>query len=68
MAGLTIEDRLAAVEREIAELKRRLPAEQLQDDWVDAMSGVFADDPEFDEVVRLGREMREADRMQYGGE
>jgi hypothetical protein len=61
----TVEDRLAVVEREIAELKRRLPAEPLQEDWVDAMSGVFADDPEFDEVVRLGREMREADRMQY---
>jgi hypothetical protein len=54
------------VEREIAELKRRLPAEKSQEDWVDAMSGVFADEPEFDEVVRLGREMREADRMQYG--
>jgi hypothetical protein len=68
MTGLTIEDRLAVVEREIAELKRRLPAEQLQEDWVDAMSGVFADDPEFDEVVRLGREMREADRMEFGEE
>jgi hypothetical protein len=68
MTGLTIEDRLAVVEREIAELKRRLPAEPLQEDWVDAMSGVFANDPEFDEVVRLGREMREADRMEYGEE
>ena len=66
MTGQTIEDRLAVVEREVAELKRRLPAEQLPADWVDAMSGAFADDPEFDEVVRLGREMREADRMEYG--
>ncbi len=66
MTGLTIEDRLAAVDREIAELKRRLRTEHLQEDGVDAMSGVFADDPQFDEVVRLGREMREADRMEYG--
>lgn len=66
MAGLTIEDRLAVVEREIARLKRRFPAEQPEEDWVDAMSGAFADDPEFDEVVRLGREIRDADRMEYG--
>ncbi len=65
MTGITIEQRLAVVEREIAELKRRLPPQQPEADWVDAVSGVFADTPEFDEVVRLGREMREADRMQY---
>jgi hypothetical protein len=68
MTGITIEQRLAVVEREIAELKLRLPVQQPQEDWVEAMSGVFADEPEFDEFVRLGREMREADRMQYGEE
>ena len=31
-------------------------------DWIQRMSGSFRDDPVFAEMVRLGREFREADR------
>jgi hypothetical protein len=30
--------------------------------WISAISGTFKDDPEFDEVLRLGKEFREADQ------
>ena len=35
--------------------------------WVDEVAGSFENDPEFDEVVRLGKELREADRLDSGG-
>ena len=49
--------RVIDLEREVAELRgqmkpqRRLPS-------VRETFGMFADDPEFDEIVRLGREYR----------
>ena len=55
--NVTIEGRLEAV----AELKRRLEAQPPAPDWLDRMIGSFADIPEFDELVRLGREFRAAD-------
>lgn len=30
--------------------------------WIDAISGTFKDDPEFDEILRLGKEIRNADQ------
>jgi hypothetical protein len=58
----TIEGRLETLEREMADLKRRLaPAEQ-DDNWVDRITGIMEGDPHFAEVVRLGREARMADR------
>ena len=58
----SIEERLALVERELAELKTRLPPEPKSENWIEKISGSMKDFPEFDEVLRLGREMREADR------
>jgi hypothetical protein len=46
------------LEQEVAELRREVrPLRPLQD--VEATFGLFANDPEFDEVVQLGREYRE---------
>ena len=58
----SIEERLTAVERELADLKTRLPPELKPENWVEKISGSMQDYPEFDEVLRLGREMRQADR------
>lgn len=57
----TITERLVTVEKEVAELKRRVeqPTEQ---PWYLKHAGKFAGDPEFQEIVRLGKEIREADR------
>jgi hypothetical protein len=64
MAGPSLEERLSAVEAELDRLKRMLhedagpPAEA----WWKKLVGVFKDDPEFDEAMRLGREYRESQR------
>lgn len=49
--------RLSELERQVAALQRELkplrPLSSVQDTF-----GMFANDPEFDEIVRLGRECR----------
>jgi len=53
-----LEQRLSDLEREVAALRREVrplrPLASVQDTF-----GMFADDPDFDEIVRLGREYRE---------
>ncbi len=58
----TIEQRLENVERELAEIKGEIKTLIPRPNWISAMSGTFTDDPEFDEVLRLGKEFRQADR------
>lgn len=56
-----IEERLSRVEAELAELKKAL---KLDDDrpWYRKIAGQFKDDPVFDEIVRLGKEIRDNER------
>jgi hypothetical protein len=62
----TVEDRLASLEREVDDLKHRLAGgpPNPRDGWVDRITGIMEGDPVFEEVVRLGREARAADRPQ----
>jgi hypothetical protein len=58
----TLEQRLARVERELARLKsqvRNLGAPK--ENWISQMRGRFKDDPVFDEIVRLGKEIRDSE-------
>ena len=57
----TIEERLEMLEREMDLLKGKAGSEPARD-WISTVIGSFADDPEFDEIVRLGKELRHADR------
>jgi hypothetical protein len=59
----SFEQRLEALERELAELKLRLSTLQANGNWVDLVSGSMKQFPEFDEVVRLGRELRKSMRI-----
>ena len=58
----SIEERLAALEREVAELRRRRPVIRVAvppgANWVDAISGSMKDEPEFEKVIEYGREIR----------
>ena len=55
----TLEQRVAALEQEVADLKKQLRAPESDNgDWVERMSGSMKDYPEFDEVIRLGAEWR----------
>ena len=66
MATGTLEERLMAVEAELARLKALLPPDtEASNPWWEQISGVFKDDPLFDEAERLGRAWREAQRMEY---
>ncbi len=50
-----LERKVNDLERQVAELRRELkPLGSVAETF-----GMFADDPEFDEIVRLGREYRE---------
>ena len=57
---LTVEQRLTAVERDLAELKERVTHQEKNGSWIERIAGTFKDVPEFDEIVRLGREFRES--------
>jgi hypothetical protein len=61
MAVPGIEDRVAALEAEMARMKAQLekvvPAQR---DWLDEVYGAFEGDPIFEEAMRLGREYRES--------
>jgi hypothetical protein len=56
----TIETRLARVERELAILRSKSTRDK--SNWLSEISGSFKDDPHFDEIVRLGKEMRDAEQ------
>jgi hypothetical protein len=56
----SLERRLEALEREVAEIKLRLATPPANGNWVDQISGSMKQFPEFEEVVRLGREFRES--------
>jgi hypothetical protein len=53
-----LEQKVHDLERQLAELRREVrplrPLSRVEDTF-----GMFADDPDFDEVLRLGREYRE---------
>lgn len=57
----TLEDRIALIEAELETLKRKLENKEVTKPrgWRSVV-GVFADDPEFEEAMRLGREYRES--------
>jgi hypothetical protein len=56
---MTVEERLTIIEKELAELKRKLPVPKR--DWIARISGSFKGDPDFGEILRLGREIRDAE-------
>jgi hypothetical protein len=63
MSQATIEERLAVVEAELAELKRQLNGRTATANWLDRIAGSMKDEPEFAEVLRLGRAIRDTDRL-----
>ena len=64
MATPSVEQRLAALEAEVADLKKRLERDRAEAalPWWEQIFGTFAGSEGFDEAVRLGREYRESFR------
>lgn len=57
-----LEQPLAAVERAIADLQRRLAGGPMSSDWLDKVAGSVTDEAAFREVLEFGRSFRSADR------
>ena len=57
LAELTV--RLTKVEKELEQLQARIP-EVIPEPWWITQAGRFANDPVFEEAMRLGREYRES--------
>ena len=60
MTMAEVEQKLAVLQREIETLKRQSQPEKRTGKWWVDGAGRFADDPAFEEIVRLGREYRES--------
>jgi len=62
MPAMTVEERLTALETEVAELKEQITREKSPNGvpWWEQLFGAFADSPEYEEATRLGREYRES--------
>jgi hypothetical protein len=63
MASSKLAERVSSLEAEVARLKERIeePAVSSRSDWR-SIVGSFANDPAFEEAMRLGREWRESFR------
>lgn len=67
MTNTEIEKRLENLEAEVALLKSKLEKKDNKSEvpWWEQHLGIFADDPIYDEAMRLGREYRESQKMVY---
>lgn len=68
--ALNLEDRVALLEKEVRHQRLELArargevSGRTAPDFLEKFAGIFANDPTFDEAVRLGREWRSADRSE----
>ncbi len=57
----SIEQRMKVLEEEVARIKARLAeSPNSQQPWWEKIWGTFANDPAYEEAMRLGREYRES--------
>ena len=61
MGALKLEQRIAILEDQVAQLKEKLSLNSPKP-WWEQIAGSFANDPIFEEAMRLGRAYREAQR------
>ena len=59
MSNSSLEARVTALEKQVAEIERRLGI-QPSKTWLEQIRGIFTDDPAYHEAMRLGREYRES--------
>ncbi len=57
----TLEQRRAAVEAAVAEIRDQLSIHLPASDWLEQVIGSFKDEPAFDEVLAYGRAIRKGE-------
>ena len=66
MSNTELENRISALEKEVALLKSKIEKEEKSKaPWWKERIGIFADDPAHEEAMRLGREYRLSQREDY---
>jgi hypothetical protein len=60
----TLDDRLNALEMEVAILRGQI-VDRNDKNWIETVAGSLRDEPEFDEVLRLGREARRGELFDH---
>ena len=62
MSEATLKQRITVLEEAVRELQEAMKARQPTPDWLDRVIGSMKDETAFDEVLALGRAIRQADR------
>jgi hypothetical protein len=62
MAAHNLEKRVTMLEQEVSRLRFLLERQKKSKPWWEQIAGTFANDPLYDEAMRLGREYRESTR------
>ncbi len=60
MAGMNLEERVAALEAEVAHLKNQIDGRENRKSGWQAMVGAFLNDPYFEKAMKYGRQYRES--------
>jgi hypothetical protein len=61
MPEATLEQRMTALEEAVCELREAMKVRKPASDWLDCVIGSMKDEPAFDEVLALGRAIRQSD-------
>ena len=59
MASARLEQRVAALEMEVARLKRKLEEQETIRPWWEQIAGTFENDPLYERAMRLGQHYRQ---------
>lgn len=59
-----IEDRLASIEKDVQQIKAQLTADRSKSNWITETKGAFRGDPNYAEIARLGKEIRDAEKIE----
>ena len=66
MSNTELETRVKTLESELAVLKEKFKKiEKSETPWWKERIGMFADNPAYDEAMKLGREYRESQQINY---
>jgi hypothetical protein len=60
MASARLEQRVAALETEVARLKRKLEEQETIRPWWEQIAGTFQNDPLYERAMRLGQHYRQS--------
>lgn len=61
-AESTVEQRLTALEKAVADLQKRMAQGRVPENWLEHVTGAVTDDEAFRKILEYGREFRYADR------